>query len=107
MSLWIMMSVEKDISLLKYALNKKGVKSRYFIGRKGDADDLSERFCLVENNNDTWSVYYSEHGNKNSLVNFENHRDAFKYFYCKVLEITLPTPWDFREEWEQGNLRSE
>lgn len=42
-----------------------------------------ERLCITKND-DTWEVYYGEHGHKTGLKKFKNESDACIYFWNKI-----------------------
>lgn len=89
----------KAISLLEFALNKKGVNSKYYyIGKKGEEFSQNDRICLLKENSG-WFVLYIERGVIGNISMHSNIRDAILDFFWRLNRVD--TPWDYRSEWEE------
>jgi len=90
----------KMISLLRYALNKKGVsEASYFIGNDGDEVYQDDVLCLLRSSLGEWTVLYTERGIVSQRVRHPNLHGALTDFYWKLTR--KDTPWDFRLAWEK------
>ena len=91
------------LSLLRYALRKEGMREGhdYHIARKGGACLTSGmgEYCLQENDDNLWTLYSEERGNKNVTATSLDSHDAIKFFYyCLMNDFG---PFKYREEWER------
>lgn len=90
---------EKVLSLLRYALAKRGVSEHsYFIGREGEERSQTDRLCLLRAEDNHWTVLYTERGSISQSVTHSDIGEAVVDFFWKLTR--KDTPWDYRAEWE-------
>ena len=69
---------------LKKELEKLGVPDIYYSLVKGGTPN--ERLCLVKNADSSWSVYYSERGEKDGMIHFDTENAACEYMLNELKE---------------------
>lgn len=92
------------LDLLRYALGKKGKREGhdYYIALKGKLCRTSgmAELCLQENEDNSWTIYFEERGNKSAVATlYSGSSDAVDFFFHLV--TSGPGPFDYREEWER------
>ena len=96
---------ENLISLLNYALDKKGVDpALYFIGTQGDEKKIDDRLCLLRDGDGRWIVLYSERGSISQKSVHYSIKEAASDFFWRLTR--KDTAWVFREEWEKESGKS-
>lgn len=91
---------EKYLSILKFALEKKGVpKISYCIRQVGDSS-CNYGVCLVEGKDQYWTIENWERGKLLTTVNYSSLFYAVRDFYLLLIRHERPSPWDYLREWE-------
>ncbi|NOX40008.1 MAG: hypothetical protein GXP05_05700 [Alphaproteobacteria bacterium] len=96
---------EKDLELLRFALYENSISDEDFCISTDNADTYAEdKVCLVKDAEFCWRVYYNEKGGVYDLAVHQTFYRACKDFYCRLTRC--PSPWDYREKWEETGGKS-
>lgn len=91
---------EKALSLLKFALDQKGIDpTSYHIGKLGDEKRVNDKLCLLNIGAGKWSVLYTERGIISELSDHSSLNSAAKDFFMRLTRSKAH--WAFRDAWEK------
>jgi len=91
---------EKALSLLKFALDQKGIDpASYHTGKRGDERRINDKLCLLNVGDGKWSVLYTERGIISDLSDHSSLNNAAKDFFMRLTKSKAH--WAFRDAWEK------